>query len=85
MFGSGAFFTNWHKRATSTLFFITAKSSAVPCFGLYSVPKNIGGVGKAWALTNASLSCIVTATSLFGSINSGVVLFNLGLVYLRAI
>ena len=45
----------------------------------------MGGIGKAYALTKTSLSCIVVATSLLGPINTEVVLFAFALVYLRAV
>lgn len=84
IFGPGAFFTDWPKRALPILFIVTEKW-AVPYSGRYSAPWNTGGLGKACALTNVSLACIVTAISLFGPISVGVVLFTLGLVYFSTV
>ena len=82
--GLSAFLIDWYKRALQTLSFILDKW-VVPCLGLYSIPQNTGGVGKACTLTITFLSFIVTTILLFGPIKARVILFDFGLVYLRAI
>lgn len=57
----------------------------VLCFGLYFVPKNISGVEKVWAFTNTFLSYVITTILLFSLIKAKMVLFDLDLIYLKAI
>ncbi len=45
----------------------------------------MNGIGKTWTLINVFLSYIVTAISLFDPMNARVVLFDLDLVYLKAV